>query len=408
MKRPRPTPSTPPAIVLGGSANAVSVARSLGRAGIAVHAVGSALSPVRYSRYCRSFTDLGTGVGVQKRWLDWLVGGPIEAVLLPCDDDGLELVARHRAELVALGYTPIEADDDVLLAMLDKERTYDLARAAGVETPWSLTLRSVDDLDAVFERATYPCVLKPVRAHEFRSRLDTVAKVLIADDRPALRLAIERTVGVGVDMMVTERIPGGDDQFASYYSYLDADGRPLLHFNRHKQRQYPVGFGMACYATNRYDREASELGLRFFQAVGVRGLVNVEFKRDARDGRLKLIECNHRFTAGDRHLQLCGLDLPLFTYSRLMGRELPPVSPIRSGMYMWHPIEDVRAYLALRASDGLPLGEWARSVRHRPHFPVAEWRDPMPTVGYHARLLGRAVRKLARANPGLRPARRPT
>ena len=72
--------------------------------------------------------------------------------------------------------------------------------------------------------------------------------------------------------------------------------------------------------------EVAELGLRFFQGVGLRGLANVEFKRDARDGRLKLIECNHRFTAPTGLLRAAGMDLPLFVYNRLTGRPLPAVT----------------------------------------------------------------------------------
>ena len=41
----------PPAILLGGEANAVSVARSLGRDGIKVYAIGATTSPVKFSRY---------------------------------------------------------------------------------------------------------------------------------------------------------------------------------------------------------------------------------------------------------------------------------------------------------------------------------------------------------------------
>src|ERR1700694_4065011 len=131
----------PPAIILGGDANAISVARSLGAAGVRVYVVGSGSEAVRFSRFCATFVALA-GADVQTRWLDWLTAhGPRGAVLLPCTDDGLELIAHHRAELTALGYRPIEADDDVLLAMLDKERTYTLARTLGVPAPRTVTVR---------------------------------------------------------------------------------------------------------------------------------------------------------------------------------------------------------------------------------------------------------------------------
>ena len=68
--------SNPPAVLLGGSANAVSVARSLWAAGVPVVALGHADSPVRHSRACDAFVDLGRDDGVQQRWLRWLQDGP--------------------------------------------------------------------------------------------------------------------------------------------------------------------------------------------------------------------------------------------------------------------------------------------------------------------------------------------
>ena len=52
-----------------------------------------------------------------------------------------------------------------------------------------------------------------------------------------------------------------------------------------------------------------DLGLALFGHAGLRGVANVEFKRDPRDGRLKLIECNARFTAANGLLTASGIDL---------------------------------------------------------------------------------------------------
>jgi len=120
-------------ILLGGQSIAVSVALSLGRAGLSVTALGDGgFDTVGSSRYCSTFVDLGSGQGVQERWLDWLLARPSsDAVIVPCNDDGSELVARNRSLLVGAGYRPAELSDEVALTMLDKQRTYELAREAG-------------------------------------------------------------------------------------------------------------------------------------------------------------------------------------------------------------------------------------------------------------------------------------
>jgi D-aspartate ligase len=390
--------TAPPAIILGGSSNAVSVARSLGRAGVAVHALGDPKNQVRWSRHVAEFAAI-KGPDAQSKTLEWLASGPREGVLLPCDDEALELVARHRAELTDLGYVASEHDDEVLLDMLDKGRTYELAAAAGVATPFTMTLRADTELDAVPPGFSFPCAVKPLQSHLFARHLPGV-KALIANDEPELRRHAQLAASLNVDVMLTEIIPGPEAAFCSYYSYLDEEGQPLFHYTRHKLRQHPLPFGVASYSTNDEQPEAQQIGLRFFQGVGLRGLGNVEFKRDARDGRLKLIECNSRFTAADRHLALCGLDVPLFVYNRVLGRPLPLMETRRYSVHFWHPLQDVRTFATARRQGALTLRGWLRSLAHRQHFPVADLRDPMPTVGYHAGLVAASARRAASRRGG--------
>jgi D-aspartate ligase len=376
----------PPAVILGGSANAVSVARSLARAGVTVHAVGSRMSAVRVSRACSSFADLGTDGNIQGRWLEWLErSGPRGAVILPCEDDGLELIARNRPRLLELGYLPVEADDRVVLAMLDKVQTYELARAAGVPAPEIIMLRDPADADSV-ERMGLPCCLKPVHSHRFQRRASGFGKVVMVSDRAELEAALARFRELELEMLVTEVIPGGDDQYCSYYTYVDDRGEPLFHFTKSKIRQFPIHFGLVTYQVTDWNPRVAELGLQFFRSVGLRGIGNVEFKRDPRDGEYKLIECNHRFTAANELVRKAGIDISLVAYSRLVGLPLPDVSTYRKGMRMWHPVEDVRALRQYRRSGELAIGQWAASLLHPQRFPVFSWRDPLPTLANYRRM----------------------
>ena len=121
--------------------------------------------------------------------------------------------------------------------------------------------------------------------------------------------------------------------------------------------------------------------------MGLRGLGNVEFKRDARDGRLKLIECNHRFTAATGLLRAAGADLPLFVYNRLLERPLPQIEGYRTGLTMWYPMRDLRAFLAYRRQGELSTFAWLRSIIGRHHYPVTSASDPRPALVNQLRLL---------------------
>jgi predicted ATP-grasp superfamily ATP-dependent carboligase len=386
-----------PAVLLGGGLIAVSAARSLGRSGVAVYAVGDReWDPVQRSRFCAAFVDLGRGATIERR-LEWLErGGPRGAVVLPCDDQGLELVARHRALLDDLGYLAVEANDEVVLAMLDKERTYELADEAGVPRPRTMTVRGERDVEAAAAQIGFPSALKPLRSHLFAQRFGAHRKVWIVESEDGLRDTLARMLELGLEMLVTEILPGPDTAFVSYYSYLDRDGTPLFHFTKRKLRQYPIGFGLTCYQTTEWDADAAELGVRFFRGVGLRGVGNVEFKRDPRDGQLKLIECNHRFTLANELVRRAGIDIPRLAYDRLVGREPPPVDAFREGVRMWHLVEDTRAFFDYRRAGELSATRWLVSLLHRQHFPLLDRDDPGPSV-FELRRKADALRRRARA-----------
>jgi len=124
----------PPVILLGGGANALSVARQLGRLGAPVHALAEPGVFVVHSRYCRTIDAGSNGAA----WERFLLGPDSDdfrgAVLLSCCDEGIELIARRREEL-AERYLLDESNPRAQLTMLNKLATYRAAKEAGVPTP---------------------------------------------------------------------------------------------------------------------------------------------------------------------------------------------------------------------------------------------------------------------------------
>jgi cyanophycin synthetase len=212
----------------------------------------------------------------------------------------------------------------------------------------------------------------------------------------------EQMSAAGVEMLVTEVIAGPDDEYVSYYGYLDEHGEPLLQFTKRKIRQYPIRFGIGTYHATTHDPEVADAGLRFLQGVGLRGLANVEFKRDGRDGLLKLIECNARFTMPNDLIRIAGIDLALFTYNRLLGRPTPAVEPYRDDVRLWEPINDARAFLEYRRRGELSFGRWIGSLLHRQHLPRARVDDPLPAL----ERISRALRPVSATAARLPPAAR--
>lgn len=361
---------------------AVSAARSIAALGAEVHAVGDREDPIQASRFCTKFTEVSRASGATDRYLEWLENdGPRGAVLMPCDDESLEMLARNRARIEGWGYRPVEANDEVVLAVLDKERTYEMSRAAGVPTPATITVRTRAEAERAAGEFDYPCALKPLQSHLFAQVAGVSAKVYLANDPDELLRWYGVAEELGIEVLVTDIVPGSDEDFVSYYGYMLPDGTSLFHYTKHKLRQLPIGFGLTCYQESVWEPAVVEEGLRFCRATGLVGIANIEFKHDARDGTWKIIECNHRFSLANEIVRLSGIDIPAIAYSRVAGLPIEPVRGYRLGVRMWNPIEDAIAFRQYRAAGELTLGGWLRSLICRWHFPMWRLSDPLPT--YH-------------------------
>jgi predicted ATP-grasp superfamily ATP-dependent carboligase len=272
--------------------------------------------------------------------------------------------------------------------MLNKLSTYRAAKDAGVPTPKFWVAESGRDVEAVRDELVFPLVVKPRLGFVFEAK--TGKKLLQVENYGEVAAAVDAVAATGTGSVLMEKIPGNDDRLCSYYTYLDEESRPLFHFTKRVIRRYPVMTGTACYHVTDWIPEAVELGNKLFAHVGLRGLANVEFKRDDRDGTLKLIECNARFTASDCLVARSGINLAAFVYCRVTGRPTPKMESFVRGMRLWDPVRDFQAHLQMKKAGTITTREWIASVMRRQSFAYFQWTDPGPAV---ARLTAPVRRK---------------
>ena len=392
-------PRRPPAILVGAeTVNAISIVRSLGVAGVDVHLLCGSRALPALSRYARRVPIEHEDAG-QEAWADYLLSARASAlrgaVLLACNDDALEFLLEHRDEL-AEHYLLDLCDPEAQRCMLDKLATYRMAAEVDVPTPRFWAAESEAAVRSRASEYTYPLMIKPLYSHRFKKVME--GKYLMAADLDELLAGYRRASEHDLDVVLLEVIPGDDDQLCSYYTYLDESGTPLFHFTKRIIRRHPEREGFACYHVTDWIPEVRELGLRLFRHAGLKGVANVEFKLDARDGRLKLIECNARFTAANGLVVASGFDLGLFVYNRLAGLPQAPLpSSYRRGMRLWYPMADWLAYRALRSQGRMTRGAWLRSILHRQTLPYFSWRDPWPSIVLFQRMMRGLASERAKA-----------
>jgi predicted ATP-grasp superfamily ATP-dependent carboligase len=372
----------PPVIVLGGSANALSVARSLGRRGIHVYLSASEGRHVQYSRYCTKSFPFSRSVKGADFWRDLLFGARLDelrgSIVFACNDEAVGFIARHRAEL-ARHYKLDCSVPALQLAMLDKQQTLTLAKTVDVPAPRFWQVENGAQLDAIEGELSFPLIVKPLLSHLFQAQFGGRKFLNVANAAEA-RAALGRVWAAGLQAMICEWIPGPDHLLSSYYTYIDRSGTPLFHFTKKVIRRYPKNEGLTSYHLTDWNPEVAAVGLRFLSGIGFRGLANVEFKRDLRDGQLKLVECNARFTAPQELFVRCGLDSASIIYEDLAGVPLPREFTYRQNVRLWYPMRDFLAYRQLSALGELSFTGWLKSVWHWQSLPFFHPTDPMPTI----------------------------
>jgi predicted ATP-grasp superfamily ATP-dependent carboligase len=382
-----------PVVLLGGLENSLSVGRCLGAQGIPVHFIGDRWAALRFSRYCTRFTEAGPGDAT--RYLEPLERhGPGSGVVIPCGDDGLEFVAKHRRTIADMGYTAIEANDEALLAMLDKEAAYTIARGHDVRSPRTVPVSDIGELRAAVETIGLPAAIKPRVSHAFARHF--TGKAIVVNEFAAAENAFQKLAARGIDVVLTEIIPGPEGTYWGYYTYIVESGTRLFEFTKRKLRQYPLGFGLGTLHRMEVNKAVFEVGRRFVKAAELRGLVNVEFKQDERDGGYVFIECNHRITAANELMVAAGIDLGSFVYERLTGAAPEPVEQRRDDVLLWWPVRDTSAAIEMLLARRLTLRQWWRGLRGRILLPGFRFTDPLPSAASFVRSVVRLPRRLFR------------
>lgn len=121
-----------------------------------------------------------------------------------------------------------------------------------------------------------------------------------------------------------------------------------------------------------------ELGWQFLRAIDFRGIGSLEFKRDDRDGALKLIELNPRLWQQNALATVSGINFPLLQYRDLTGEAPSPQVAFRVGVRWLDASSDFRSCWSYRQAGILSMRDWLASWRGVRSFATFALDDPAP------------------------------
>ena len=212
-----------------------------------------------------------------------------------------------------------------------KKRQYDIAADHGLPTPLTRFVCSEVEVEAFSRSAAFPVLLKPLHFREWRSLEPShplFERKIVTCANPAQLLEIYRiAAAINPEAVLQEIIAGPDDAKLCYLSCYSQNGQRLGWAVVRQIRTDPIYFGSASLVEPIHDPETADVCDRFLRSIGYAGICEIELKRDSRDGIVKLIEANPRYSLTSDAAYYMGVELGWLHYLDLIGQHVQPVSP---------------------------------------------------------------------------------
>ncbi|QKD03416.1 hypothetical protein [Mesorhizobium loti] len=372
-------PSRPAGVViLGGAHGTLALTRSFGIQKVPVWLVSNDTPLPGFSRYARrTRTWPGPDDDAAVAFLLNLakaegLGG---FLLIAGGDPEVRFVSQSIDELSTV-FDVVLPPWQQLKWVCEKPLLYRRARELGLAVPLTYGITSLEQAKAAELR--FPVILKPNMGG--RSRFARAKAVLTSDLKSFLTAYAWAAEEIGSEnIVVQEMVPGGgESQFS--YAALWNEGAPVAEFTARRTRQYPVDFGYTSTFVEVVDEpQLVDAARRLLGSIAHHGLVEVEFKRDARDGSMKVLDVNPRPWTWFGLGAAAGVDLGAVLWAIRSGQTVQAASarPNTSWMYL---VRDMVAAGKLISSGRLTkrayLGSFA-TVKAWADFTAS---DPVPAL----------------------------
>jgi D-aspartate ligase len=372
--------------------------RSLGRAGVPVYGVHEdRLAPAGLSRYLTGRFIWPPVSEDPEELLEGLltmadrIGR--QAILLPTDDWAAVFIGEHDAALRRAFWFPAQSDTSPR-QLADKLALSRICRDAGIASPAVTIPASLTDVVEFAQRTRFPVMLKLSEGSIRRQGL-----AMLAAGTPPTSLARTSTELLDLyrrveqhkagPVLLQEYLPAGEDWIV--HGYCNQASEYLVGFTGMKLRSYPPGSGGTTFGVCRSNPALLQQAQELCRKVGYRGIMDMDWRLDPRDGRYHLLDFNPRLGAQFRlFVDDHGVDVVRAMHLDLTGRAVPRGVPPEGRAFMAEQFE-VLAVLAGRRRRELTLRQWWSSARSPAALELG-WLDRADLVP--AAML--AVRSLAR------------
>lgn len=373
-----------PVVILGCKIGGVAIMRSLGNLGIPVYGVDdNPKSAALRSRYLKRRFIKAFDEKKPEEYLHFLmhIGSLFgeKSILIPTSDELSVFVAEHADDLRQY-FLFSDNNPRLVKDLMSKKAMYNIAVKHDIPAPATFFPENLKDVTAFLDKISFPVMLKGIEGN--RLQLRSGLKMLIVHSKEELVEHYQILEDPkSPNLMIQEYIPGGDDQVYIFNGYFNENSECLAAFTGHKIRQFPIHVGCASLGECRWNEEVATMTMNFMKEIGYRGILDIGYRLDPRDGKYKVLDINPRVGQAFRlFVAENGMDVVRCLYMDLTGQEIAnPIIPKEGRRWA---IEDFDIISSFHYHEEGTLGicDWMTSFKRLEEAAWFSWRDPAPAM----------------------------
>lgn len=373
---------TPPALILGQYATSnLGVIHSLATYHIPTIVLDSRQQSTFFSRYTLGIQSPNPLLS-EREYIGFLLKLgqqiPAKAVLIPTGDTETLLLAKYSDELSPY-FLSTSAPYDLLNTLINKQSLFKLLEQYHIPHPQTFIIDPGSNLTQASKDVLYPCILKPVYPSRFRQ--DFPIKCFRVSSPDQFLTQVGKATDKGHAMIAQEIIPGNAEAMHGFNAYFDKSGGMHGPFMYQRIREWPPRFGNGCYLRQVHEPVLEQMTSALLKPLKYHGIVDVEFRRDPRDGQFKFIEINPRIWMQCNFPASLGCNHSYLAYVDALGLPLPQAEAQTDTSLRWvFPAEDIQSALASIRQGSLSFREWLAAYRPSNIYAGFSWDDPFPWV----------------------------
>jgi len=353
----------------------LAAVRALGQRGVRV-TVGEStrLATATFSRYCHRTVVYPSPLFRPAEFVDYLysqLSSNSYQMLLPMEDETLELISRHHSDFSKLTYLPIVSYENFRRARR-KDKVLLLAQKLGIATPQTWFIDDLVQLNRLKERIAYPAVIKPKES-------SGAVGVSYPESSEELMVRYPLIHRLFPFPMVQEMIPREGTGYGASV-LMDENGRVKAAFVHKRLREYPVTGGASTLRESVRHDDILDMAIALLKALDWFGVAMVEFKLDPRDNVPKLMEINPRFWGSLSLAIAAGVNFPYLLYRMSRRERFQPVMNYQIGKKSrWLLPGDILHFIHNPRRSRL-LPEFFHFWDADTVYDIISLQDPLPTL----------------------------